>query len=210
EYERGLIFMRIKIIFIVIMTALILAVSAAAEVVYFNNNYAEIELRDGTIRSVRTDVTFISQLENDKYIEKVKCTPSLKKFKNITTITLLANEEINLEYLAEMDKLECLDIIYTDGYCGRLETLPELPNLRLLYLEDNYKSCFKLSAEEEYNFDGIERINLYNFKSVDSDSFKYFKNLRAIDFVCLQNDMTYEEKEELTERGIYCSWVKLD
>ena len=57
--------MRIKIIFIVIMTALILAVSAAAEVVYFNNNYAEIELRDGTILCVRTDITSISRFENN-------------------------------------------------------------------------------------------------------------------------------------------------
>lgn len=201
--------MRTKIIFIVIMTALILAVSAAAEVIYFNNNYAEIELRDGTIRSVRTDITSFSQLENDNYTVYVKCTPSLKKFKNLEYLSLLADEETNFEYLFEMDKLCNLRIEYSDGYCGRLETLPELPNLNGLALIDNSENRFKLSAEE-YNFDGISIITLWDFKSVDSDSFKYFKNLRCIDFNYLQNDMTYEEKEELTERGIYCSWLKLD
>lgn len=200
--------MRTKIIFIVIMTALILAVSAAAEVVYFNNNYSEIELRDGTILGVRTDVTSISRLENN--IIYVKCTPSLKKFKNLEYLSLSADEETNFEYLSEMNKLQCLRINYSDGYCGRLETLPELPNLNELVLIGNKENIFKLSAEEKYNIDGVNALFFWDFKSVDYDSLKYFKNLRHIELNFLQNYLTNEEIDELTEKGIRVGWVKLD
>ena len=123
---------------------------------------------------------------------------------------MLADEETNFEYLSEMDKLCYLVIYYSDGYCGRLETLPELPNLNALALTDNYENRFKLSAEKEYNFDGIERINLYYFKSVDYDSFKYFKDLHDIEFYELQNDLTREQLDELAENGIGVFLVKLD
>lgn len=194
--------MRTKIIFIVIMTALILAVSAAAEVVYFNNNYAEIELSDGTTCIMHTNVR--------KLGHTVKCTPSLKKFNNLEELSLLADEETNFEYLSEMDKLYCLCIDYSDGYCGRLETLPELPNFKKLVLYDNNKNIFKLSAEEKYNIDGINIIFFWDFKSVDYDSLKYFKNLRWIELNFLQNYLTNKEIDELTEKGIRVSWVKLD
>ena len=190
------------------MAALVLVVSKAAEVVYFNNNYAEIELLDGTILGVRTDVNSISHWENNRIY--VKCTPSLKKFKNLEDLSMSADEKTNFEYLSEMNKLQCLCINYSDGYFGRLETLPELPNLNELTLIGNQENIFKLSAEEKYNIDGINTIFFWNFKSVDYDSLKYFKNLRWIELNFLQNYLTNEEIDELTEKGIRVGWVKLD
>lgn len=186
--------MRKKIILgIVILAAIVGAV-------YFNMNYAVIEIYldeyDSYKHFVRTDIEEIDQL--------VTCTPSLKKYTNLKRLSVVANSETNFEYLSQMSRLEHISIFYFDGYCGNLENLPELPNLRELIVFGSLKTydTFTISAENKYIFSNIEDLDLRVFNDIDFNSLNYFENLHTLYMLNINNDLTEEQIEELQSRGI--------
>lgn len=200
--------MRKKIIFGTVIFGFLAAVIIG--VVYFNKNYIIVKEYSGNgaykPRIIRTDATSISK-KSDENIEihlAVKCTPNLKKCKNLKRINVIVYDGANLECLSEMNDLEIIMIGYENGYCGKLETLPELPNLKELILSSGIwnERNFKLSSGNEYNFSSIETLKIYYFTSIDCDALKYFENLHTLKISKLKGDLTNEEIWKLESRGI--------
>lgn len=194
--------MRKKIILGIVILVVLAAIGGA---VYFDKNYGEVYsiwFQDNY--KERTDVTKFNRSIFDYEEDVVKCTPSLKKFTKLESLKLFIDfdKEVDLGNLSEMNKLKELEIDYFEGYSGRLETLPELPNLKSLTLyalglKTPY-STFKL-ADENYNFSNIETLSLY-FEVIDFDSLKYFENLKNL--YVIEDSLTKKEIEELQSRGI--------
>lgn len=184
--------MRKKIILgIVILAAIVGAV-------YFNKNYAVLEGQYGNHFAVRVDTAWILDKNGNNKI--VKCTPNLKKLTKLEKLWLAADENMNLDCLSEMEELYSLEIFYFDGYCGRLETLPELPNLRNVALFDalDNEDTFTIFAENKY----VQYLELRYFDYVDFNSLNYFKKLRTLELWNVVNGLTEEQIEELQSRGI--------
>ena len=199
--------MRKKIILGIVILVVLAAVGGA---VYFDKNYVILEevAYHGIHkpRIVRINATNIST-KYDSGIEvfyPVKCTPKIKKCTNLERVAVIVYTDTNLEYLSEMNNLEYIMICYRDGYCGRLETLPELPNLRKVTLSasPDIDSAFIISDENKYNFSNIEFLELRLFDSIDFNSLNYFENLHTLEFWNIDNDLTEEQVEELQARGI--------
>ncbi|MDE7289371.1 MAG: hypothetical protein K2N71_07730 [Oscillospiraceae bacterium] len=195
----------------IILGIVILAVLAAAIVgtVYFDKNYAIVESEYGTKRIVGIDVTKVSEENLPKFDDVVRCTPSLKKLTKLESLTLVAEENIDLNNLSEMKNLNELSIIYFNksNECNvRFETLPDLPNLKELRLTDfNYKGYntnFTLSDDVEYNFDSIEMFMIDGNQILDFECFKHFKNLKLLQIGFDKKGLTEEQFEELESRGI--------
>lgn len=196
--------MRKKIIF----GAVIFVVLAAAIVgaIYFNKNYAIVEKQYGTKLSIHIDTERILRENDDDWDELIKCTPSLKKLTKLEKLWLMADENMDLSYLSEMKDLNELTIFYFDEYCGRLETLPELPNLKTLWLCDlkfvGYQTHFTLPDDVEYNFDSIETLWILGNQYFDIDCLKHFKNLKTLNIDTPNLKLTDEQIAELQEKGI--------
>lgn len=184
----------------IILGIVILAVIVGA--VYFNMNYAVVEEYyyeyeyDPPKHIVRTDTEKIDKIVN--------CTPSLKKYANLKSLSIAVDKETNLEYLSQMNSLEHISLFYFDGYCGKLETLPELPNLRKLSLFGSLKTydTFTISTENKYIFSNIEYLDLRVFNDIDFNSLNYFENLHTLYTCNINNDLTEEQIKELQSKGI--------
>lgn len=194
----------------IILGIVIFVVLAAAiiGVVYFNKNYVVVELKYGDKMAVRTDVTKILY-KNSEWDEDVKCTPSLKKLTKLESLSLIAEEDMNLNYLSEMKDLNTLEIIDFDSYNAhnvKFETLPDLPNLKTLYLGDykakGHKTNFTLPDDVEYNFDSIEMLSIDGYQTLDFECLKHFKNLKLLHLGTTKKGLTEEQIEELQSRGI--------
>lgn len=199
--------MRKKIILGVVILVVLAAVIVGA--VYFNKNYAIVESEYGTKRIVSIDVTKIPEENLPKFDDVVKCTPSLKKLTKLESLTLVAEENMDLNYLSEMKNLNELAIDYFGMYneCNvRFETLPDLPNLKELRLTDfkaeGYNTNFTLSDDVEYNFDSIEKLMIDGNQILDFECFKHFKNLKTLEIGFDKKGLTEEQFEELKSRGI--------
>lgn len=192
--------MRKKIILgIVILAAIV------GGIVYFNMNYAVVDSWFGRKEIANTNVTkLMHQYHESEWEDWVYCTPSLKKFNGLKSLLLMVNEDTNFEYLSEMNALQELEIFYSHSYCGRLETLPELPNLKRLFLLGGVKgeNNFTLSEEYKYNFSSIEILEISFFTTIDCEALKHFENLSTLKIYSLKNDLMEEEIEELQSRGI--------
>lgn len=195
----------------IILGTVIFVVLAAVIVgaVYFNKNYAIVENEYGTKRIVSIDVTKIPEENLPKFDDVVKCTPSLKKLTKLESLTLVAEENMDLNYLSEMKNLNELAINYFDNYneCNvRFETLPDLPNLKELWLTDfkmkGFNTNFTLSDDVEYNFDSIETLMIDGNQTVDFECLKHFKNLKLLQLGYTNKDLTEEQIAELHSRGI--------
>lgn len=199
--------MRKKIILgIVILIVLAVAIVGA---VYFNKNYAIVEDEYGTKRIVSIDVTKISEENLPKFDDVVKCTPSLKKLTKLEKLSLAAEENMDLNNLSEMKNLNELTIFYLDirNECKvKFETLPYLPNLKTLWLEDaklkGYNTNFTLPDDVEYNFDSIETLVIDGNPILDFECLKHFKNLKRLEIGLGVKGLTEEQIEELESRGI--------
>lgn len=198
--------MRKKIILGIVIFVILAAAIIGA--VYFNMNYAVVERNHGDKMVVRTDVT---EIKNKKYdLETtVKCTPSLKKMTKLEKLRLIAEEDMDLSYLSEMKNLNTLIIFYFDNYneCNvKFETLPNLPNLKKLYLVDfkfkGHYIHFTLPDDVEYNFDSIEMLSIDGNQTVDFECLKHFKNLKLLQLGYTNKGLTEEQIEELKSRGI--------
>lgn len=194
--------MRKKIILGIVILAVLAAVGGA---VYFDKNYGEVySIWVSDNYKERADVTKFDRSIFDYEEDIVKCTPSLKKFTKLESLSVFIDfdGEADLGNLSEMNKLKELEIHYLEGYSGRLETLPELPNLKSLTL---YAGCLKTPystfklADENYNFSNIETLTL-DFAVIDFDSLKYFENLKNLRI--RKDNLTEEQIEELQSRGI--------
>lgn len=178
----------------------IIILAAIVGAVYFNMNYAVIEEYcheyDSHKHIVRTDTEKIDKL--------ITCTPSLKKYTNLKSLSVVANSETNFEYLSQMNSLEKISIFYFDGYCGSLKNLPELPNLRELTVFGSLKTydTFTISAENKHIFSNIENLDLRVFHDIDFSSLNYFENLHTLYMLNINNDLTEEQIKELQEKGI--------
>lgn len=198
--------MRKKIILGIVIFVILAAAIIGA--VYFNMNYAVVERNHGDKMVVRTDVT---EIKNKKYdLETtVKCTPSLKKMTKLEKLWIIAEEDMDLSYLSEMKNLNTLIIFYFDNYneCNvKFETLPNLPNLKKLYLVDfkfkGHYIHFTLPDDVEYNFDSIEMLSIDGNQTVDFECLKHFKNLKLLQLGYTNKGLTEEQIEELKSRGI--------
>lgn len=194
--------MRKKIILVIVILA------AVVGVIYFNLNYVILETQHGSKFVVRVDIERILledyfDGERDYY---VRCTPSLKRLTKLEKLELVADENMDLNYLSEMNKLDELKILYSDEYCVRLETLPDLPNLKTLLLCDlkfkGYETHFTLSDDVEYNFDSIETLEILGNQYFDIDCLRHFKNLKTLNVDTPNLNLTDEQIEELREKGI--------
>ncbi|MDE5991951.1 MAG: hypothetical protein K2G87_02760 [Oscillospiraceae bacterium] len=192
----------------IILGIVILVILAAASVraVYFNKNYAVVEKQYGTKFAVHIDTERILREGYNDWDELVKCTPSLKKLTKLEKLELVAEENMDLNNLSEMKDLNELTIFYVDEYCGRLETLPELPNLKALWLCDlkyvGHQTHFTLPDDVEYNFDSIETLVILGNQYFDIDCLKHFKNLKTLDIDTPNLKLNDEEIAELQEKGI--------
>lgn len=198
--------MRKKIIFGIVILLILAAVGGA---VYFNKNYVIVEEHYGTKRIVSIDDTKIPVENLDKFDETLKYTPSLKKLTKLESLSLIAEEDMNLNYLSEMKDLNTLEIIDFDSYNAhnvKFETLPDLPNLKTLWLGDykakGYKTNFMLPNDVEYNFDSIEMLSIDGYQTVDFECLKHFKNLKLLQLGTTKKGLTEEQIEELQSRGI--------
>lgn len=199
--------MRKKIILgIVILIALTAAVGGA---VYFDKNYLILERMYGGKFVVRTDTARILLDGHDDWDEAVKFTPNLKKLAKLEKLDLVADENMDLKYLSEMNDLNELIIFYCDEYneCHvRFETLPDLPNLKTLWLVDiklqEYRTNFTQPDDCEYNFDSIETFEIQGNQIFDFDCLKHFKNLKTFRISKSASEPTEEQIEELQSRGI--------
>lgn len=178
----------------------IVILSAIVGAVYFNKNYAVVEQYLDEYSTYRR----IVRTDTEKIDVVVKCTPSLKKCTNLKELSVSVDKETNLEYLSEMNNLEEIWFFYYDGYCGRLETLPELPNLKNMMLATNFdiEYTFAISDENKYNFSNIEFLDLRYFYDIDFSSLNYFENLHTLTLWCIVSGLTEEQIEELQARGI--------
>lgn len=184
----------------------IVILAAIVGAVYFNKNYAIVENQYETKFAVHIDTERILRENDDDWDELIKCTPSLKKLTKLEKLWLMAEENMDLSYLSEMKDLNELTIFYFDEYCGRLETLPDLPNLKTLWLFDTQpignETNFTLPDDVEYNFDSIETLVIQGNQYFDIDCIKHFKNLKMLDIVTRNLKLTDEQIEELREKGI--------
>lgn len=168
--------MRKKIILgIVILAAIVGAV-------YFNKNFAVIKTWMHGKHIVNTNVTEIIHGDSDRGDKEwVYCTPSLKKLKKLESLNMMVNEDTDYKYLSQMSDLQKLDLFYEFSYCGMLENLPELPNLKKLRVSGGGDgNNFTLSDEYEYNFSSIENLYIGYCTSIDCDALKHFKNLKKL------------------------------
>lgn len=187
----------------------IVILAAIVGVVYFNINYAIVEEYYGYHFAVRVDAARIFWKDNSEWDESVRCTPSLKRLTKLEKLRLVADEDMDLNYLSEMKDLNELTIFYYDSYneCNvRFETLPDLPNLKTLYLFDlkikGYYTNFTLPDNVEYNFDSIETLWIDGNQYFDIDCLKHFKNLKKLNIGTHNLKLTDEQIEELQEKGI--------
>jgi len=195
----------------IILGIVILIVLAAAFVgaVYFNMNYAILESMYESKFVVCTDTARILRKGKEDWDETVKYTPSLKRLTKLEKLELIAEEDMDLSYLSEMKNLNELTIIDFDSYNAhnvKFETLPDLPNLKTLYLGDyktkGYKTNFTLPDDDEYNFDSIETLVIDGYQTLDFECLKHFKNLKLIKLGSTKKGLTEEQIEELQSRGI--------
>lgn len=197
--------MRKKIILGIVI--LIVLVAEIVGAVYFNMNYAVVEFTHGKKYPISTDAAQI--FHNNQNLGTIaKCTPSLKKLTNLEILGLIAEEDMDLKYLSEMKNLNELSIHYIDGNneCNiKFETLPDLPNLKKLYLVDFNKENdinFTLTDDVEYNFDSIETLMIIGNQTVDFECLKHFKNLKLLQLGYTDKYLTEEQIAELHSRGI--------
>ena len=181
----------------IILGIVILAVIVAA--IFLVNNFAVIKTMFYGKRVVNINVTKITDEQDVVYY-----TPGLEKLNKLESLRIVAHEETNYKYLSKMNDLQELELFYLMSYCGRLETLPELPNLKKLTVVGGVKdeSNFTLSDEYEYNFSSIETLEIEFFTTIDCDALKHFENLSTLKISALINDLTEEQIEELQSRGI--------
>ena len=178
----------------------IVILAAIVGAVYFNKKYAVVEqyLDEYQIYRliVRTDTAEMDIL--------VKCSPGLKKCTNLKRLSVAVDKETNLEYLSEMNNLEEIWLFYFGGYCEKLETLPELPNLKNMMIATNFdrEYTFAISDENKYNFSNIEFLELRYFYDIDFNSLNYFENLHTLTLWCIVSDLTEEQIEKLQSKGI--------
>lgn len=166
----------------IILGTVILAAIIGA--VYFNMNYAVIKGINPFMygrRIVNTNVTEIIRGDSDRLDKWVYCTPSLKKLKKLESLDMMVNKDTNYKYLSQMSDLQELNLFYESSYCGMLENLPELQNLKKLAISGGGDgNNFTLSDEYEYNFSGIEDLNIEYCTSIDCGALKHFKNLKKL------------------------------
>ena len=205
--KKEFVFMRKKIILGIVI--LIVLAAAIVGAVYFNKNYAIVEKYHGTKRIVGIDVARILFKDYDNWDDTVKCTPSLKKLTKLEKLRLIAEEDMDLNYLSEMKDLNELTIFYYDNYneCTvKFETMPDLPNLKELWLVDfkikGYNTNFTLPDDVEYNFDSIEKLVIDGNQILDFECLKHFKNLKVLEIGFDKKGLTEEQIEELESRGI--------
>lgn len=193
---------------IILGTVIFVVLAAIVGAVYFNMNYAVVEFTHGKKYPISTDAVQI--FHNNQNVGTIaKCTPVLKKLTNLESLRLIAEEDMDLKYLSEMKNLNELSIHYIDGNneCKiKFETLPDLPNLKKLYLVDfRYKEnsvSFTLPDDVEYNFDSIETLMINGNQTLDFECLKHFKNLKLLQLGYTNKDLTEEQIEELQSRGI--------
>ncbi|MDE6594951.1 MAG: hypothetical protein K2K44_02945, partial [Oscillospiraceae bacterium] len=156
----------------------------------------------GTKRIVSIDVTKISEEKYPEYDECLKYTPSLKKLTKLESLQIVAYENIDLKYLSEMKDLKTLGVFYFDGYCGQLDTLPDLPNLNCLWLFGNSSDWNTFTLDEkDYNFSNIDTLILQVFEDVDLEALEYFENLHTLKIY----DTRVDAKEDLIKK---CEEIK--
>lgn len=167
---------------IILGTVILLILAAVGGAVYFNKNYAVIKTWLYGKLIVNTNVTEIiydDMGRGDR--EMVYCTPNLKKLKKLESLDIMVNEDTDYKYLSQMSDLQELNLFYEFSYCGMLENLPELTNLKRLIISGGVKrSNFTLSDEYEYNFSSIENLEISFFADIDFNSLKHFKNLKKL------------------------------
>lgn len=193
---------------IILGTVIFVVLAAIVGAVYFNMNYAVVEFTHGKKYPISTDAVQI--IHNNQNVGTIaKCTPVLKKLTNLESLRLIAEEDMDLKYLSEMKNLNELSIHYIDGNneCNiKFETLPDLPNLKKLYLVDfRYKENdinFTLPDDVEYNFDSIETLMINGNQALDFECLKHFKNLKLLQLGYTNKDLTEEQIAELHSRGI--------
>lgn len=180
--------------------------AAIVGAVYFNKNYAIVEDEYGyRAIVVRTDAARILHKGYDDWDEIVKCTPSLKRLTKLEELWLKADENMDLNNLSEMKKLNELTIYYFDCYYGRLNTLPNLPNIKYLRLigDVEHENIFTFSDNIKYNFSNINTLELWRFDEIDINALEYFENLHDIKILRSRKDIISEEQiEELQAKGI--------
>ena len=165
--------------FLFVFLAIILA---GAAIIYLNAHYAVIETEYGK-SLVNTNTTKIPLVKGSDYDVGIKASPGMKKLTKLEELRITAyDENVNLEYLSEMNNLQKLTLYYFGEYCGHLETLPELPDLKDLTLITwmDYDNYFVLSDDEEYHLSGIEELLLMDFDKIDYRSLCKFENLREL------------------------------
>ncbi|MDE6594936.1 MAG: hypothetical protein K2K44_02870 [Oscillospiraceae bacterium] len=188
----------------IILGIVILAVIVGA--VYFNKNYAIVKVGYGAI-VVHIDA---ARIGSEDWDETVNCTPSLKKLTKLERLQLRAEENMDLNNLSEMKKLNELTIYYFDGYYGRLDTLPDLPNIKYLRLigDVEHKNIFTFSDNIKYNFSNINTIELWLFDEIDINALEHFENLHDIKILRSRKDLILEEQiEELQKKGIDVEFI---
>lgn len=194
---------------IILVTVILLILAAVGGAVYFNKNYVIVEEHYGTKCIVRIDAARILRKGKEDWDKTVKYTPSLKRLTKLEKLKLIAEEDMYLSYLSEMKNLNELTIIDFDSYNAhnvKFETLPDLPNLKTLWLGDykakGYKTNFTLPDDVEYNFDSIEMLSIDGYQTVDFECLKHFKNLKLLQLGTTKKGLTEEQIEELQSRGI--------
>lgn len=183
---------------------IILGIVILAAVILLFNNFAVVETVVHGKQIAYTNaakITWKFNISRDE--EMVYFTPKLKKFKKLERLFIAVDDDADYKYLSQMNDLQELTIFYCFSYCGPLETLPELPNLKKLTLTGGVDgSNFTLSDEYEYNFASIETLEISFFKTIDCDALKHFENLHTLRISALKNDLTEEQVGELQSRGI--------
>lgn len=187
----------------------IVILAAIVGVVYFNINYAVINTWIYGKRIVNTNVTEIIYGDSDREDKErvyCYCTPSLEKLKKLESLDMIVNEDTDYKCLSQMSDLQELNLCYLSSYCGLLENLPELPNLKKLIVAGGIKkSNFTLSDEYEYNFSSIETLQLEFFTTIDCDALKHFENLKSL--YVFEDNLTNKEIEELQKKGIDVEFI---
>lgn len=199
----------------IILGTVILAAIIGA--VYFNMNYAVIKGINPFMygrRIVNTNVTEIIRGDSDRLDKWVYCTPSLKKLKKLESLDMMVNKDTNYKYLSQMSDLQELNLFYESSYCGMLENLPELQNLKKLAISGGGDgNNFTLSDEYEYNFSGIEDLNIEYCTSIDCGALKHFKNLKKLYLQAvylLADTECFSELQYLENAEIHLNFKGLD
>ena len=192
-----------------IILSIVILAAAIVGTVYFNKNYAIVKVEYGAI-FVHTDAARILRIGFEDWDETVKCTSGLKKLTKLEKLQLRAEENMDLNYLSEMKDLNELTIFYFDGYCGRLDTLPDLPNIKYLRLigDVEHKNIFTFSDNIEYNFSNINTLELWLFDEIDINALEHFEKLHNIKIFRPGKEAISEEQiEELQEKGIDVEFI---